>query len=151
MCSPIQVPSQSGVFTALIKPGDTILGMSLEAGGHLTHGARPNQSGKWFNAVQYGVRKDTLEVDYDQVEALALEHKPALIIAGGSAIPRQIDFAKFRAIADKIGAYLHVDMAHFAGLVAGDAHPSPFPHAHVATSTTHKTLARATGWHHPDQ
>ena len=132
--------ANQGVFTALIKPGDTILGMSLDAGGHLTHGARPNQSGKWFNAVQYGVREDTLEVDYDQVEMLALEHRPALIIAGGSAIPRQIDFAKFRAIADKVGAYLHVDMAHFAGLVAGGAHPSPFPHAHVATSTTHKTL-----------
>ena len=132
--------ANQGVFTALIKPGDTILGMSLDAGGHLTHGARPNQSGKWFNAIQYGVRKDTLEVDYDQVEALALEHKPALIIAGGSAIPRQLDFAKFRAIADKVGAYLHVDMAHFAGLVAGGEHPSPFPHAHVATSTTHKTL-----------
>ena len=132
--------ANQGVFTALLKPGDTILGMSLDAGGHLTHGAAPNQSGKWFNAVQYGVREDTLEVDYDQVEALALEHKPALIIAGGSAIPRQIDFAKFRAIADKVGAYLHVDMAHFAGLVAGGVHPSPFPHAHVATSTTHKTL-----------
>ncbi len=132
--------ANQGVFTALIKPGDTILGMSLDAGGHLTHGARPNQSGKWFNAVQYGVRQDTLEVDYDQVEALAREHRPALIIAGGSAIPRQIDFARFRAIADQVGAYLHVDMAHFAGLVAGGAHPSPFPHAHVATSTTHKTL-----------
>ena len=132
--------ANQGVFTALIKPGDTILGMSLDAGGHLTHGARPNQSGKWFNAVQYGVRQDTLEVDYDQVAALAREHRPALIIAGGSAIPRQIDFARFRAIADQVGAYLHVDMAHFAGLVAGGAHPSPFPHAHVATSTTHKTL-----------
>lgn len=132
--------ANQGVFTALIKPGDTILGMSLDAGGHLTHGARPNQSGKWFNAVQYGVRQDTLEVDYEQVEALAIEHQPALIIAGGSAIPRQIDFSKFRAIADKVGAYLHVDMAHFSGLVAGGEHPSPFPHAHVATSTTHKTL-----------
>lgn len=132
--------ANQGVFTALLKPGDTILGMSLDAGGHLTHGAKPNQSGKWFNAIQYGVREDTLEVDYDQVEALAMEHKPALIIAGGSAIPRQLDFAKFRAIADKVGAYLHVDMAHFAGLVAGGVHPSPFPHAHVATSTTHKTL-----------
>ena len=132
--------ANQGVFTALIKPGDTILGMSLDAGGHLTHGARPNQSGKWFHAVQYGVREDTLELDYDQVEALAKEHKPALIIAGGSAIPRQIDFARMRAIADMVGAYLHVDMAHFAGLVAGGQHPSPFPHAHVATSTTHKTL-----------
>ena len=132
--------ANQGVFQALLKPGDTILGMSLDAGGHLTHGAAPNQSGKWFNAVQYGVRKDTLELDYDQVEALAKEHKPQMIIAGGSAIPRQIDFARMREIADMVGAYLHVDMAHFAGLVAGGAHPSPFPHAHVATTTTHKTL-----------
>lgn len=132
--------ANQGVFNALLKPGDCILGMSLDAGGHLTHGAKPNQSGKWFKAVQYGVRKDTLELDYDQVEALAKEHKPALIIAGGSAVPRQINFARMRAIADEVGAYLHVDMAHFSGLVAGEAHPSPFPHAHVATSTTHKTL-----------
>ena len=132
--------ANQGVFQALLKPGDTILGMSLDAGGHLTHGAAPNQSGKWFNAIQYGVRKDTLELDYDQVEALAKEHKPQMIIAGGSAIPRQIDFAKMREIADMVGAYLHVDMAHFAGLVAGGQHPSPFPHAHVATTTTHKTL-----------
>jgi glycine hydroxymethyltransferase len=132
--------ANQGVFTALIKPGDTILGMSLDAGGHLTHGARPNQSGKWFNAVQYGVRKQDNLLDYDQVEALAKEHQPKLIIAGGSAIPRQIDFARMRAIADMVGAYLHVDMAHFAGLVAAGAHPSPFPHAHVATTTTHKTL-----------
>ena len=132
--------ANQGVFQALIKPGDTILGMSLDAGGHLTHGAKPNQSGKWFNAVQYGVRRDTLELDYDQVEALAKEHRPKMIIAGGSAIPRQIDFARMRAIADMVGAYLHVDMAHFAGLVAAGEHPSPFPHAHVATTTTHKTL-----------
>jgi glycine hydroxymethyltransferase len=132
--------ANQGAFQAMIKPGDTILGMSLDAGGHLTHGAKPNQSGKWFNAIQYGVRADTLELDYDQVEELALEHKPQLIIAGGSAIPRQINFAKMREIADKVGAFLLVDMAHFAGLVAGGQHPSPFPHAHVATTTTHKTL-----------
>ncbi|MBU3259232.1 serine hydroxymethyltransferase [Roseovarius sp. PS-C2] len=132
--------ANQGVFTALIKPGDTILGMSLDAGGHLTHGAAPNQSGKWFNAVQYGVRKQDNLIDYDQVEALAKEHNPKLIIAGGSAIPRQIDFARMREIADMVGAYLHVDMAHFAGLVAAGEHPSPFPHAHVATTTTHKTL-----------
>ncbi|PVH30598.1 serine hydroxymethyltransferase [Pararhodobacter oceanensis] len=132
--------ANQGVFTALIKPGDTILGMDLASGGHLTHGARPNQSGKWFNAVHYGVRKEDNRIDYDQLEALADEHLPKLIIAGGSAIPRQIDFARFREIADKVGAYLLVDMAHFAGLVAGGQHPSPFPHAHVATTTTHKTL-----------
>ncbi|KNG95129.1 serine hydroxymethyltransferase [Pseudaestuariivita atlantica] len=132
--------ANQGVFQALLQPGDTILGMSLDAGGHLTHGARPNQSGKWFNPVQYGVRKDDLRLDYDQVEALALEHQPKLIIAGGSAVPRQIDFARMREIADSVGAYLHVDMAHFAGLVAAGEHPSPFPHAHVATTTTHKTL-----------
>lgn len=132
--------ANQGVFTALIQPGDTILGMSLDSGGHLTHGARPNQSGKWFNAVQYGVRRQDYLIDYDQVAALAEEHQPKLIIAGGSAIPRQIDFAKFREIADSVGAYLHVDMAHFAGLVAAGEHPSPFPHAHVATTTTHKTL-----------
>ena len=132
--------ANQGVFTALLQPGDTILGMSLDAGGHLTHGARPNQSGKWFNAIQYGVRRQDNLLDYDQVAALASEHKPKLIIAGGSAIPRQIDFAKMREIADSVGAYLHVDMAHFAGLVAAGEHPSPFPHAHVATTTTHKTL-----------
>jgi len=132
--------ANQAVMQALIKPGDTILGMSLAAGGHLTHGAPPNQSGKWFHAVQYGVREDNHLIDYDEVEALALEHKPVLIIAGGSAIPRIIDFARFREIADKIGAYLHVDMAHFAGLVAGGVHPSPLPHAHVVTTTTHKTL-----------
>ncbi|WP_149140418.1 serine hydroxymethyltransferase [Gemmobacter caeruleus] len=132
--------ANQGVFNALLKPGDTILGMNLASGGHLTHGAAPNQSGKWFNAVQYGVRKQDSRIDYDEVEALAVEHQPKLIIAGGSAIPRQIDFAKFRAIADKVGAYLMVDMAHFAGLVAGGQHPSPFPYADVATTTTHKTL-----------
>ena len=132
--------ANQGVFQALLQPGDTILGMSLDAGGHLTHGARPNQSGKWFNAVQYGVRKQDNLIDYDQVAALAAEHQPKLIIAGGSAVPRQIDFARMREIADTVGAYLHVDMAHFAGLVAAGEHPSPFPHAHVATTTTHKTL-----------
>jgi glycine hydroxymethyltransferase len=132
--------ANQGVFQALIQPGDTILGMSLDAGGHLTHGARPNQSGKWFNAVQYGVRKQDNLLDYDQVEELAKEHQPKMIIAGGSAIPRKIDFARMREIADMVGAYLLVDMAHIAGLVAAGAHPSPFPHAHVATTTTHKTL-----------
>ena len=132
--------ANQGVFTALLQPGDTILGMSLDAGGHLTHGAKPNQSGKWFNAIHYGVRKQDSLLDYDQVQALATEHKPKLIIAGGSAIPRQIDFAKFREIADSVGAYLLVDMAHFAGLVAAGEHPSPFPYADVATTTTHKTL-----------
>ncbi|TNJ43982.1 serine hydroxymethyltransferase [Phaeobacter sp. B1627] len=132
--------ANQGVFQALLKPGDTILGMNLASGGHLTHGAAPNQSGKWFNAVQYGVRQQDCLIDYDEVEALAIEHQPKMIIAGGSAIPRIIDFARFRAIADKVGAYLHVDMAHFAGLVAAGEHPSPFPHAHVATTTTHKTL-----------
>ena len=132
--------ANQGVFQALLQPGDTILGMSLDAGGHLTHGAKPNQSGKWFNAVQYGVRKQDNLLDYDQVEALAKEHQPKMIIAGGSAIPRRIDFARMREIADMVGAYLLVDMAHFAGLVAAGEHPSPFPHAHVATTTTHKTL-----------
>ncbi len=132
--------ANQGVFQALIKPGDTILGMSLDAGGHLTHGAAPNQSGKWFHAVQYGVRKQDLTLNYDQLAELATEHKPKLIIAGGSAIPRIIDFAKMREIADSVGAYLLVDMAHFAGLVAAGLYPSPFPHAHVATTTTHKTL-----------
>ena len=132
--------ANQGVFLALLKPGDTILGMDLAAGGHLTHGAPPNMSGKWFNAVSYGVREDDHLIDYDQVERLAEEHKPKLIIAGGSAYPRVIDFARFRAIADKVGAYFLVDMAHIAGLVAAGVHPSPFPYAHVATSTTHKTL-----------
>jgi glycine hydroxymethyltransferase len=132
--------ANQGVFQALLKPGDTILGMSLDAGGHLTHGAAPNQSGKWFHAVQYGVRKQDLELNYDQVQELATEHKPKMIIAGGSAIPRVIDFKRMREIADSVGAYLLVDMAHFAGLVAAGLYPSPFPHAHVATTTTHKTL-----------
>ncbi len=132
--------ANQGVFLALLKPGDTILGLSLDAGGHLTHGARPNMSGKWFNAVSYGVGKETQLIDYDEVERLAKEHQPKMIITGGSAYPRQIDFARFRAIADEVGAYLLVDMAHFAGLVAAGVHPSPFPHAHVATTTTHKTL-----------
>ncbi|WP_400082586.1 serine hydroxymethyltransferase [Yoonia sp. R78084] len=132
--------ANQGVFQALIKPGDTILGMSLDAGGHLTHGAKPNQSGKIYNAIQYGVRQQDSLLDYDQVQELATEHQPKLIIAGGSAIPRIIDFAKMREIADSVGAYLLVDMAHFAGLVAAGLYPSPFPHAHVATTTTHKTL-----------
>lgn len=132
--------ANQGAFTALIKPGDTILGMNLASGGHLTHGAAPNQSGKWFNAVQYGVRMQDNRIDYDQIQELATEHQPKLIIAGGSAIPRQIDFAKFREIADSVGAYLMVDMAHFAGLVAAGEHPSPFPHADIVTTTTHKTL-----------
>ena len=132
--------ANQAVFQALIKPGDTILGMSLDAGGHLTHGAKPNQSGKWFNAVQYGVREDDHLIDFDQVRALAKEHKPQLIIAGGSAYPRQIDFAAFREIADEVGAFFLVDMAHFAGLVAGGVHPNPLNYADVATTTTHKTL-----------
>lgn len=132
--------ANQGVNQALLKPGDTILGMNLASGGHLTHGAAPNQSGKWFDSVQYGVRRQDNLIDYDEVETLAREHKPKVIIAGGSAIPRVIDFARFRAIADMVGAYLHVDMAHFAGLVAAGEHPSPFPHAHVVTTTTHKTL-----------
>ena len=132
--------ANQGVFTALLRPGDTILGMSLDAGGHLTHGAKPNQSGKWFHAVQYGVRREDMALDYDEVARLAAEHRPKLLIAGGSAIPRIIDFARMREIADSVGAHLLVDMAHFAGLVASGHYPSPFPHAHVATTTTHKTL-----------
>lgn len=132
--------ANQGVFMALVQPGDTIMGMSLAAGGHLTHGAAPNQSGKWFKAVQYGVRLQDAQIDFDEVEALAREHKPKLIIAGGSAYPRTIDFARFREIADEVGAIFMVDMAHFAGLVAGGQYPSPFPHAHVVTTTTHKTL-----------
>ena len=132
--------ANQGVFNALLKPGDTVLGMNLASGGHLTHGALPNQSGKWFKAVQYGVRMQDREIDYDEILALARENRPKLIIAGGSAVPRRIDFARFREIADETGALLLVDMAHFAGLVAGGVHPSPFPHAHVATTTTHKTL-----------
>ena len=132
--------ANQAVFLALLQPHDTILGMSLDAGGHLTHGATPNLSGKWFNAHQYGVDKDTLQIDYDEVNKLAVDKKPKLIIAGGSAVPRQIDFEKMREIADSVGAYLMVDMAHISGLVAAGEHPSPFPHAHVVTSTTHKTL-----------
>ena len=129
-----------GVFFALLQPGDTVLGMSLAAGGHLSHGAPPNLSGKWFKAVQYGVRRDNHLIDFDEVEKLAREHRPKLIVAGGSAYPRIIDFARFRRIADEVGAYLMVDMAHFAGLVAGGVHPNPVPHADVVTTTTHKTL-----------
>ena len=140
----VQVHSGSqanqAVFLALLKPGDTIMGMSLAAGGHLTHGAPPNESGKWFNAVQYGVKEDTALIDYDEVENLALEHKPKLVIAGGSAYPRIIDFKKFKEIADKVGALLLVDMAHFAGLVATGFYPNPLEYADVVTSTTHKTL-----------
>ena len=132
--------ANQAVFLALVKPGDTILGMSLAAGGHLTHGAAPNLSGKWFNAVQYGVRRDDGLLDYEEMERLARAEKPKLIIAGGSAYPRVIDFARFRRIADEVGAYFMVDMAHFAGLVAADQFPSPLPHAHVVTTTTHKTL-----------
>lgn len=132
--------ANGAVMLALVKPGDTILGMSLDAGGHLTHGARPAQSGKWFNAIQYGVRKDDMLIDYDQVLELAKEHKPKMIIAGGSAIPRKIDFSKFRAIADEVGAILMVDMAHIAGLVATGHHQNPLPYADIVTTTTHKTL-----------
>ncbi|MGB7192704.1 MAG: serine hydroxymethyltransferase [Collimonas pratensis] len=132
--------ANGAVMLALVKPGETVLGMSLDAGGHLTHGARPAMSGKWFNAVQYGVNRDTYLIDYDEVEALAKLHKPRLIIAGYSAYPRQLDFSRFRAIADSVDALLMVDMAHIAGLVATGHHPSPVPHAHVVTSTTHKTL-----------
>ena len=145
-CRFVNVQPHSGaqangaVMMALLKPGDTIMGLSLAAGGHLTHGAPPAQSGKWFNAVQYGVRKEDALIDFDEVESLADEHKPKLIIAGGSAYPRIIDFERFRAIADKAGALLMVDMAHFAGLVATGIHPSPIPHAHIVTTTTHKTL-----------
>jgi len=132
--------ANTAVMLALAKPGDTILGMSLDAGGHLTHGAKPALSGKWFNAVQYGVRRDSYLIDYEQVAALAQEHKPRVIIAGYSAYPRALDFARFREIADSVGAYLMVDMAHIAGIVAAGRHPSPVPHAHIVTSTTHKTL-----------
>jgi glycine hydroxymethyltransferase len=132
--------ANQAVFFALLQPGDTFLGMSLAEGGHLTHGAPANQSGKWFKPVSYGVTRDTQTIDYDQMERVALEQKPKLIIAGGSAYSRKIDFARFRAVADKIGAYLMVDMAHYAGLVAGGAYPNPLPHAHIVTTTTHKTL-----------
>ena len=132
--------ANAAVFMALLSPGDTILGMSLASGGHLTHGAKPTLSGKWFKAIQYGVRESDGQIDYDEVARIAAEHKPRLIIAGGSAIPRQINFSIFRAIADAVGASFMADMAHIAGLVAGGAHPSPVPHAHVTTTTTHKTL-----------
>ena len=132
--------ANGAVMLALTKPGNTIMGLSLDAGGHLTHGAKAAMSGKWYNAVQYGVHPETHLIDFDQVERLAKEHRPTLIITGGSAYPRHIDFARFRAIADEVGAIFMVDMAHFAGLVAGGVHPSPFEHAHVVTTTTHKTL-----------
>lgn len=132
--------ANTAVYVALLQPHDTIMGMSLDAGGHLTHGSKVSVSGKWLNAVPYGVRKEDAIIDYDEVERLALENKPKLIIAGGSAYPRQIDFARFRAICDKVGAYLMVDMAHFAGLVAGGVHPNPLQWADVVTTTTHKTL-----------
>jgi glycine hydroxymethyltransferase len=132
--------ANGAVMLALLQPGDVVMGMSLAAGGHLTHGAPPSMSGKWFKAVQYGVRQQDARVDFDQIEELAAEHKPKLIIAGGSAYPRIIDFARFRDIAKKHGAYLMVDMAHFAGLVAGGVHPNPLPFADVVTTTTHKTL-----------
>ena len=132
--------ANQAVFMALLQPGDTILGMSLDAGGHLTHGAAVNQSGKWFRAVQYGVRAEDGLLDYDQLEALARAEKPKLIIAGGSAYARIIDFARIRKVADEVGAIFMVDMAHFAGLVAGGVYPTPLPHAHVVTTTTHKTL-----------
>ena len=145
-CSFANVQPHSGaqanqtVFLACLKPGDTILGMSLDAGGHLTHGAPPNQSGKWFDSIQYGVKKDTALIDYEAVEKLAHSHRPKMIIAGGSAYSRVIDFKRFKEIADSVGAYLLVDMAHFSGLVAGGVHPNPLPHADFVTSTTHKTL-----------
>ncbi len=132
--------ANGAVYLALLQPGDALMGMSLAAGGHLTHGAPPAQSGKWFHAVQYGVRREDALIDFDEVEALARQHRPKLIVAGGSAYPRIIDFARFRQIADAVGALLLVDMAHFAGLVAAGIHPNPFPHAHVVTTTTHKTL-----------
>ena len=150
-CSFVNVQPHSGaqanqaVFLALLQPGDTVLGMSLEAGGHLTHGARPNLSGKWFNAVQYGVDKQTGQVNFDNVQALAEEHRPKLIVAGASAYPRELDFAAFRRVADSVGALLMVDMAHISGLVAAGVHQSPLPHAHIVTSTTHKTLRAARG------
>jgi len=150
-CQFVNVQPHSGaqanqaVFLALLQPGDTVLGMSLASGGHLTHGAGPNLSGKWFNAVQYGVSRETGTIDYDEVRALAEEHKPKMIVAGASAYPRTLDFAAFREIADSVGAYLMVDMAHISGLVAAGVHPSPLPHAHIVTSTTHKTLRAARG------
>ncbi len=150
-CEFVNVQPHSGaqanqcVLLALCAPGDTIMGLSLSAGGHLTHGAAPNLSGKWFKAVQYGVRREDGLIDFDEVEALAREYKPKLIIAGGSAYPRILDFPRFKKIADEVGAYFQVDMAHFAGLVAAGVHPSPLPHAHIVTTTTHKTLRSARG------
>ena len=150
-CEFVNVQPHSGaqanqaVFLSLLQPGDTVLGMSLAAGGHLTHGAGPNLSGKWFNAVQYGVSRQTGEIDFDEIAELARTHKPKLIVAGASAYPREIDFAKFRAIADEVGAYLMVDMAHISGLVAAGVHQSPVPYADIVTSTTHKTLRAARG------
>src|SRR5579872_4796005 len=132
--------ANQAVFLALLQPGDTVLGLSLAAGGHLTHGAAPNLSGKWFRAVHYGVRREDGLLDYAQLEALARAERPKLIIAGGSGYPRTIDFPRIRAVADEVGAYLMVDMAHFAGLVAAGLFPTPLPHAHVVTTTTHKTL-----------
>lgn len=145
-CSYVNVQPHSGananqaVFFALMQPGDTFIGLNLSAGGHLTHGSPVNQSGKWFNVVPYGVDENTHLISFDEIEALAKEHKPKIIIAGGSAYPRAIDFKRFREIADSVGAYLMVDMAHFAGLVAGGVHENPLDHAHVVTTTTHKTL-----------
>ena len=137
--------ANQAVFLSILKPGDTILGMSLDAGGHLTHGAKPNISGKWFNAIQYGVRKEDALINFDEIEKLSIEHKPKLIIAGGSAYSRIIDFKKFREIANKINAFLLVDMAHFSGLVAGGVHPNPIHFADVVTTTTHKTLRSGRG------
>ena len=137
--------ANQAVFLGILKPGDTILGMSLAAGGHLTHGAKPNLSGKWFNSIQYGVRKEDSLIDFDEIERLSIEYKPKLIIAGGSAYSRIIDFQKFREIANKINAYLLVDMAHFSGLVAGGAHPNPIEFADIVTTTTHKTLRSGRG------
>lgn len=137
--------ANAAVFFALMQPGDVFMGLSLAAGGHLTHGAPPNMSGKWFKPIGYGVRREDCQIDYDEVARLAEQHRPKLIITGGSAYPRIIDFARFRAIAESVGAYFMVDMAHFAGLVAGGVHPSPLPHAHVVTTTTHKTLRGTRG------
>lgn len=150
-CGYVNVQPHSGtqanqaVFFALLQPGDTVLSLDLAAGGHLSHGAKPNQSGRWFTIVSYGVDRETGRIDYDNVEALALEHKPKLIISGGSSYPREIDFARMREIADKVGATYLVDMAHFAGLVAAGVHPSPIPHADIVTCTTTKTLRGARG------
>src|SRR5271156_5439665 len=132
--------ANQAVFFALMQPGDTFMGLNLAAGGHLTHGSPANQSDKWFKPVPYGVRRQDHRIDFDEVEALAKEHRPKLILAGGSAYPRIIDFKRFREIADSVGAFFMVDMAHFAGLVAGGIHPNPLEHAHVVTTTTHKTL-----------